>query len=380
MPNLHPSLSPLGAYIAHLETTGDQRDSELSPESEESSGMAAETLPQSQHSFGMDVGLPEGGPSDLGMDLPPSPEDQISAGSNEDWSFDDKSDFGMDDSPSPQSQHSFSIDSLSLPKDEGHLGGSGGYFPNVHVHQTEHAPSQLDVTLRKEAEPHPGPRQFDIADTPRSTKKIGVDFPQPTEAEQPTGEASAACEVWKWGEPAPSSFSMGPQEPPESATAPVHQEAHGDTLEPVRRITFWQQDDGITPAFRSILLLRDEMKRLCHVKNRLIDIYKRDLDLLAVMNQMVDSLDDADVQNIVCLIGRTLRTMPVRDTNKNGHNALYMLNLIVAVNRIVSLCIMYVFSFARLAWVLPIEGVRSGNGPLLKPRQLPKIIFFGFSY
>ncbi|KAF8257570.1 hypothetical protein EI94DRAFT_1708848 [Lactarius quietus] len=247
--------------------------------------MAAKTSLQSQHSFSMDVGPLEGGPSDLGMDLPPSPEDQISAGSNEDWSFDDKSDFGMDNSPLPQTQHSFGIDSLSLPEDDGHLGGSGRYFPNVHVHQTEHAPSQLDVTLRKEAEPHLGPHQFDIVDVPQPTrpcehfrrllevqKKIRVDFPQPTETEQPTGEALAACgEFWKWAEPAPSSFGMGPQEPPESATAPVHQEVHGDTLEP-------QQDDGITPAFRSILLLHDEMKRLHHVENWLIDIYERDLD------------------------------------------------------------------------------------------------------
>ncbi|KAF8261221.1 hypothetical protein EI94DRAFT_1705704 [Lactarius quietus] len=200
MPNLHPSLSQLGVYITHLEATWDQRDSELSPKSEESSRMAAETSPQSQHSFSMDAGPLEGGPSDLGMDLPPSPEDHISAGSNEDWSFDDKSNFSMDDSPSPQSQHSFGINSLSLPEDKGHLGGSGGYFPTVHVHQTEHAPSQLDVMLRKEAEPHPGPCQFNIADVPQPTgprehfgrlleaqKKIGVDFPQPTEAEQPTG-------------------------------------------------------------------------------------------------------------------------------------------------------------------------------------------------
>ncbi|KAF8260480.1 hypothetical protein EI94DRAFT_1706259 [Lactarius quietus] len=269
----------------------------------------------------MDVGPLEGGHSDLGMDLPPSPEDQISAGSHEDQSFDDKSDFGMDNSPSPQSQYSFSINSISLPEDEGHLGGSGGYFPN------------LDVMLGKEAKPHPGPRQFDIVDVPQPTgpcehfgrlleaqKKIGMDFPQPTEAEQPTGEALTACKVWKWGEPAPSSFAMGMQELSESATTPGHQEAHDDTPEPVRHITFWQQDDGITPMFRSILLLHDEMKRLCHVENQLIDIYERDLDLLMVMNQMVDSLDDADMQNIVCLIGQTLRTMPVRDMNKNGHN------------------------------------------------------------
>ncbi|KAF8263630.1 hypothetical protein EI94DRAFT_1806916 [Lactarius quietus] len=281
MPNLHPSLSPLGVYIAHLEATGDQRDSELSPKSEESSGIAAEASPQSQHSLSMDVGAPEGGHSDLGMDLPPSPEDQISAGSHEDRSFDDKSDFGMDDSPSPQSQYSFGIDSMSLPEDEGHLGGSGGYFPNVHVHQTKHALSQLDVMLRKEAEPHPGPRQFDIADTSLSPLRLN-------------NQLAKLRQLVKFGngENLLHLPCMGPQEPPESATAPAHQEAHGDTLEP-------QQDDGITPAFRSILLLCDEIKRLRHIENRLIDIYERDLDLLVVMNQMVDSLDDADVQNIV---------------------------------------------------------------------------------
>ncbi|KAF8261283.1 hypothetical protein EI94DRAFT_1705656 [Lactarius quietus] len=204
MPNLHPSLS-LGVYIAHLEATGDiQWDLELSPDSEAS--------PQSQHGLSMDVGPLEGGHSDSGMDLPPLPEDQISAGSNEDQSFDDKSDFSMDDSPSPQSQHSFGINSMSLPEDEGHLGGSGGYFPNVHVHQTEHATLQLDVLLRKEVKPHPGPCQFDMADVPQPTgpyenfgrlpeaqKKIRSDFSQPTEAEQLTGKASAACEVWEWG-------------------------------------------------------------------------------------------------------------------------------------------------------------------------------------
>ncbi|KAF8262441.1 hypothetical protein EI94DRAFT_1704759 [Lactarius quietus] len=233
---------------------------------------------------------------------------------------------------------------MSLPEDEGHLGGSGGYFPNVHVHQTKHAPSQLDVMLRKEVKPHPGPRQFDIVDVPQPTgprehflegsqkrkKRLEWTSLSPLRLNNQLAKLwqlavsvniiecntplnSAATEAWKWGEPAPSSFAMGMQEPPESATTPAHQEAHGDTPEP-------QQDDGITPVFRSILLLHDEMKRLCHVEHQLIDIYERDLDLLTVMNQMVDSLDDADVQNIVCLIGHMLRTMPVGDMSKNGHN------------------------------------------------------------
>ncbi|KAF8261032.1 hypothetical protein EI94DRAFT_1705854 [Lactarius quietus] len=292
----------------------------------------------------MDVGLPEGGHSDSGMDLPPSPEDQISAESHEDQSFDDRSNFDMDDSPSPQSQYSFGINSMSLPEDEGHLGGSGGYFPNVHVHQTKHAPSQLDVMLGKEAKPHPGPRQLTSrmylnppgpVNTSEGSQKCkkGLEWTslsplrlnnQLVKAQQlvvsvniidcNTPLNSAATEVWKWGEPAPSSFTM---EPPESATTLAHQEVHGDTPKP-------QQDDGITPMFRSILLLRDEMKRLCHVKNWLIDIYKRDLNLLAVMNQTAWTMPTCRT----FLIGHTLRTMPVRDTNKNGHNALYMFTMV----------------------------------------------------
>jgi hypothetical protein len=97
----------------------------LSPESEDSFSLAAESSPGSQRSFGMDA------ESDEGMGVPPTPEagpdvELQSSTSEQSYGMDQspppQSEDDMQETPSPQSsQYSFGIESAPLPEDLEHL-------------------------------------------------------------------------------------------------------------------------------------------------------------------------------------------------------------------------------------------------------------------
>jgi hypothetical protein len=200
--DVEPSSECQHGFHIDMELSQDQDDFGMDepplPECQDNLGMYAGHSPESRHSFGMDGSPSPSRKYGFDMSASHSPSSQCSFSMNASPSPSSQHSFGMDTSPSPQaspsSKHSFGMGALPSPNAQADFDLEAALSHEVQDQGTDPELPKEDGAIGVKALQLQEAQEFGISSPPAQVDNLGMYFPPPTEADEPSSNPPARRE------------------------------------------------------------------------------------------------------------------------------------------------------------------------------------------